>query len=269
MKASPDLERLITANAPYWAAEAEVCRTYFNWSKRTAKGDLSWLARQARKEFWDSFSVDSPSLFLSFCKERLADWDKIDRGGPSRHEVQDMVQTIAAEFSHFVAFADAYETIRADAPDSPAITPLMLRDVSSWPENDALGQLRTDHQKQFGKIGMRATRFTEGGYCGLFAEGMKLKGRSKGDDAIAAACALVFDDEFGHMLVGIAGLDEQPMTKAEWDLLEKLSIDQMRSRVHMRNAQFGNPVPEFRLKELLAGRAQPVVFDFEKAGLAA
>jgi len=269
MKASASLERLILANAPYWAAEAEVCRAHFNAPKRNKKTDLSWLARQARKEFWDSFSTDAPSLFLSFCKERLADWDKIDAGGPSRRDVLDMVQTIAAEFSHYVAFADAYETIRGGDKDFPPITPLMLRDISSWPENDALQQLRTDHQKQFGKIGMRATRFTEGGYCGLFSEGMKLKGRSKGDDAIAAACALVYDDEFHHMLVGIAGLDEEPMTKAEWDRLEELSIAQMRARIHMRNAQFGNPVPEFRVKELLAGRAQPVSFDFDKAGLAA
>ncbi len=47
---------------------------------------------------------------------------------------------------------------------------------------------------------LRAHLFTEGGYCALFREGMKLGGRGGVDDAIAAACAEIHDEEFDHMM---------------------------------------------------------------------
>ena len=266
MKASPDLERLITANAPYWAAEAEVCRTYFNGSKRTAKSDLSWLARQARKEFWDSFDNTERCLFLSPLKKLMANWDQIDSGGFSRHDALEEAETLYEEFSHYVAFADAYDAIK-DATD-PAITPTMLRDVRMWPENEALHDIRTKHRVDHGELGMRACHFTEGGYCSLFTEGMKLKG-SKANEAIARASLLVYEDEFHHMLRGIAGLDAEGMSAAEWDRLWQLSLEQLKARLRMRNAQFGNVVPEARMQELLAGKAKPIQFDYQKAGLAA
>jgi hypothetical protein len=59
------------------------------------------------------------------------------------------------------------------------------------------------------------------------------------------------------------------MGAAEWDKLWQLSLDQLKARLRMRNAQFGNVVPESRMQELLAGKARPIQFDYQKAGLAA
>lgn len=266
MKPSTNLERLIALNAPYWAGEAEVIGTYFNSPKRTRESDLLWIARQCRKEFWDSFDENEPSLFLSPLKKMLASWDKIDNG-ISRHEVLEEAESLYEEFSHYVAFADAYDAIKR--PSDPTITPLVLRDVRSWKENEILGKVRSDHRKAHGAIGMRACHFTEGGYCSVFAEGMKLRGRGPVDDAIGKACTLVYEDEFHHMLRGIAGLDEVGMSAAEWDLLGRLSVEQMRLRIPMRNVQFGNPVSDLRVNEIIAGRVAAVRFDYEKAGLAA
>ena len=138
----------------------------------------------------------------------------------------------------------------------PVLDPAGLKD-RSWPENDALSELRAAHREQHGEIGRRAHRFTEGGYCGLF--------RGAVDDAIAAACAKVHTDEFEHMLAGIAGLARGTFAESDWALLGDLTTAQMRQRIHMRNAQFGNPLPEARIAEILAGGIAPVSFDYEKA----
>jgi hypothetical protein len=86
---------------------------------------------------------------------------------------------------------------------------------------------------------------------------------------IAAACAKVYDDEFGHMLKGIVGLDRESMSHDDWKLLEELSVAQLKLRIVMRNSQFGYPLAETRLKELLAGKGRPLAFDYDRARLAA
>ena len=94
---------------------------------------------------------------------------------------------------------------------------------------------------------------------------MKLAGRSAADDAIAAACAKVYADEFEHMLAGIAGIARRPFSANDWSLLRDLTTAQVRQRIHMRNAQFGYPLPEARIQEILAGAIEPVGFDYETA----
>jgi hypothetical protein len=266
MKLSRNLQKLIDALAPYWAAEAEVVRAYFRSPKRSRQSDLLWLARQCRKEFWDGFDEANPGLFIGPLRKMLSLADKIDQG-VDRYEILDMAEGLRAEFAHYCAFADAYDAIRGEG--DPPINPMMLRDVKSWTENEALAELRAGHIRKHGDIGMRASRLTEGGYCALFSEGTKLKGGSPADEAIARACQLVYDDEFGHMLKGIVGLDTEGLSEESWTLLENLALEQMRARLDMRNAQFGYPLPAAEIARLKEGRSRPVEFDYAKAGLAA
>ena len=80
--------------------------------------------------------------------------------------------TIKAEYSHYCAFADLYDELRPAG--APKLNPQVLE---PWPEEDALTALRYRHQDEHGALGMRACKFTEGGYCTLFSAGMALKGR--------------------------------------------------------------------------------------------
>ncbi len=266
MTVSKNLRRLIDALAPYWAAEAEVVRAYFHSPKRNKDSDLLWLARQARKEFWDGFDEANPGLFIGPLQKMLGLADRIDQG-VDRYEILDMAEGLRAEFAHYCAFADAYDAIK-DGGD-PSINPMMLRDVKSWPENETLAELRAKHIREHGDIGMRASRLTEGGYCALFSEGTKLKGGSPADEAIARASQLVYDDEFGHMLKGIIGLDTDGLSEADWQTLQDLAVEQMRLRLDMRNSQFGYPVPAAEIQRLKLGTARPIAFDYDKAGMAA
>ncbi len=262
---NPRIEHLVSIAAPLWAGEAEVVRTYWTSPKRTPATDLLWLSRQCFKEFWGSgvSKYDRGGVFLGVMKKLIDAAPTIDVT-LDRAEVLDVLEGLKAEFSHYCAFADLYDAIRPAG--SPKINPYGLE---AWPEEDALTALRYQHQDQYGAVGMRACKFTEGGYCTLFSEGMAIAGKGGIDDKIAAACSLVYEDEFGHMLGGIAGISDAGMRDADWKLMESLVVLQLQRRIHMRNGQFSQPLSEARLKAIFAGDIKPLAFDFEKAKLAA
>ncbi len=278
MKASKQLNRLIDVAAPYWAGEAEVFSTYWKWDKRTRETDRAWLALQCFKEVWGA-STDGKKkgLFLGPLEQLTEMFPKIDTG-VDRHEVLDIAEGLWAEFAHYCAFADAYDALGLSGEEK--INPAALyswREDNRMPgraEDDALTKMRNEHGERYGTLGRRALRFTEGGYCTLFSEGMKLRdypsaGHEKADSAIAEACARVYDDEFGHMLKGVVGLDSEGLSDADWKLMMEISVEQLKGRILMRNAQFGKPVAAARLHELLAGKCKPLPFDYARAKLAA
>jgi hypothetical protein len=277
MSTSPQLRKLIDAAAPYWAGEAEVFRTYWTWSERSRETDRAWLALQCFKEVWGA-STDGKKkgVFLGPLEQLSEMFPKIDIE-VDRHKVLEIAEALWAEFAHYCAFADAYDEL--GVPGEPKINPATLyswRESELMPgrtEDDALTQLRDEHVERYGDLGRRALRFTEGGYCTLFSEGMKLAERptpahEKADRAIARACARVYDDEFGHMLLGINGLDAEGLSATDWQQLAVMSVQQLKGRILMRNAQFSRPIGQARLNELLAGKAPPLSFDYDRARLA-
>lgn len=256
-----NIQRLINALTPLWAGEAEVVRTYWSSPRRTIETDLLWLRRQCFKEFWGSGvgKYDKGGVVpgqLKRIAEKVLEMD--------RHEALGVIDGIRAEFSHYCAFADLYDAIRPAG--TPKIEPNTLE---PWPEEDALTALRFKHQADHGALGMRACKLTEGGYCTLFSEGMALRGRGGIEGRIAEACAKVYDDEFEHMLAGIAGIVEENLEDRDWALLERLAVEQLRQRIRMRNAQFSFPLPEERVQAIYAGDIQPLEFDFERAAAVA
>jgi len=268
--ASAALKRLIDVAAPYWAGEAEVFQTYWTWDQRTRETDRQWLAYQCSKEVWGSgLAPLDKGIFLGPAEELIAAFPRID-SGIDRHKVLDIAEGLWAEFAHYCAFADAYDALAK--PGEPKLTPQAVK--LSWKEDLELSELRLKHRREHPRLGQRATHFTEGGYCTLFSEGMKLGNQTGGKHGranalIAEACAKVYDDEFGHMLKGIVGLDAEAMSAADWKLLEELSLAQLKLRILMRNSQFGHPVADKRIRELLAGKCAPLAFDYERAQLAA
>lgn len=265
MNAKSEIETLVAAAAPLWAGEAEVVRSYLNSPRRSTATDLVWLERQCFKEFWGTGAnkYDRGGAFVGVMKYLLGRQTEIDRGFP-RGEVLDVLEGLKAEFSHYCAFADVYDAIRPRG--TPPINPEAL---TSWAAEDALASLRHGHQDRHGAVGLRACNFTEGGYCSLFDEGRKLKGRGGIDDKIAAACAAVYDDEFEHMLRGIVDIGEEGFTPADWALMRRLVVEQLRHRIRMRNEQFSFPLSEARIEAIERGEIEPTRFDYARAGLAA
>ena len=256
MHVNPHLRQLISRCENLWAAEAEVFATYWTWPQRTRATDRVWVLRQMYKELHDGVV---PAL--SKVHEGVRHVDSVDGRETFRLKLENMRQ----EFEHYAGFAEIYESIGADG-EASASTQMIMRD-GAWPENDVLMQLRADHSACFGKLGERARRFTEGGYCTLFSEGRKLAGGSELDNKIAATCERIFDDEFDHMLGGIADFirSDSELGDAEWQTLTRLTTEQLRQRIYMRNAQFSNVIDPERLQLIVNGVCEPVSFDYERA----
>lgn len=254
IKPSLKLQRLINSNASLWAAEAEIVQTYWDSPVRTKETDCLWLRRQMYKEFWDGFfpPYDNVISRMNQLETQV-----------SRSDFLDAVETMYEEFVHYCLFAEVHDKL-SDGNGS-LLDPQQLRETGDWKENMDLMNLRAEHKKRHPAIGPRAHFFTEGGYCTLYSEGMKLKGRGGIDDMIADACARVYDDEFDHMLKGIAGMDDD-VSDDEYRLLEELSSEQMRYRIYMRNSQFSFPVSDQRVEELCRGVSDPLEFDYVRAG---
>ncbi len=257
-------QRLIEVSAPLWAGEAEVVRSYFEGAGRTRETDRRWLACQCHKEFWGSgFAAPEVGLIGEWGREILAKLPRLDID-VDRHELLDQVEQMYAEFHHYCMFADIYDSL--SQPGEPRLNPGALQ---SWPEGDALDRFRIDMRAREGELGAAALRFTEGGYCTLYSEGAKLEGRGGIDGTIGAACRKVYDDEFEHLIRGIAAVNDTPRSAAEWDRLEELSVAQLRLRVHMRNGQFSHPLSAARIDAIFHGDIAPLAFDYRKARLVA
>lgn len=269
MALSPELNHLIEVSAPLWAGEAEVVRTYWDSPVRTPETDLLWIRRQCSKEFNGSGIGEFRNLgvFMGPLMELQEVFPKIDTGAPDsvpRRYVLELMDTLKDEYEHFCLFADVYDRIK------PAATPTMNpHALETWDEDVALTKLRHAHIEAHGELGKRACRFTEGGYCTLFREGMRIGGRggpfAEANALIAAACTEIYGDEFGHMLEGIAGLDQEGWSAADFALMEELVADQLRHRIRMRNAEFSFPLSEKRVQAIFAGDIAPEPFDFAEA----
>jgi len=253
LQTSAGLLAIIEANAPFWGAEAEVIRSYWDAPIRNRETDRKWLTRQVYKEYWDGI-LPPLALFNEY----------LPRAGAqaARMKLLEIAEVLYEEVEHFSMFADLF--LALDGNDYQLSTD-ELKEAGAWPENDVLMTLRQQHISEAPELGQRAFRFTEGGYCALFTEGMKLAGRNDFDSAVARVCRKIYEDEFNHMLLGMIEADDNQLSEADWDALQQYTVDQSKQRVVMRNAQFGFPVSSDRMDELLAGKATPVIFDFEYA----
>lgn len=259
---SEELVALVDAVAPRFAGEAEVFKTYWSSSIRTKETDRLWLLRQSRKEVWDTPLGDPRGLYIGPAEDLIADFPKIDIEIP-REEILERMEGLYEEFSHYCAYANAYDAVREEGEER--LSPSRLKEVPDWSGNMGLRDRRAEIKQEYGVIGERACYFTEGGYCTLFSEGMKLAGRGGADDLIAKAAALVYEDEFGHMCKGIVGLDRENISPSDWTTMIELSVELAGKRIDMRNEQFSFPLSAERVAAIKAGDIEPIVFDFEKA----
>lgn len=264
MAVSERLRDLIDRSAPLWAGEAEVARAYFGSAARSPDLDRAWLARQCYKEFFGSGLVDPERGLLLEWGRKIMDLRPALDDGFDRHELLDLVEAFYAEYHHYCLFADIYDEL--SDPGAAKLAPNML---GNWPEGEALDNFRIEMRRKHGGLGNAALSFTEGGYCTLYSEGARLAGRGGIDDKIAAACKKVYEDEVEHMLRGVVAVGELDLDDTDWGLVTDLVLTQLRLRVHMRNGQFGHPVPAQRMEEILAGEIEPMAFDYALAERAA
>jgi hypothetical protein len=261
MPMSQNLKRLIDLNAPLWAGEAEIVRSYWTSPVRNRDNDKLWLKRQCWKEY--AGLGDSEGETMGMVSDLIVKLkDQVPRLDISldRHDLRELLEKVYVEYTHYCLFADIYDSLRDR--DEPRLN---ANKLAPWPEEEALASLRRKMRSSGGKVGARASDFTEGGYCTMYSEGAALKGRPGLDGQIGKACQKVYNDEFGHMMHGVVGIDEDGLSAGDWAQLTELTVEQLLLRIYMRNSQFSFPLSETRIKEIIAGKIEPVKFDFRKA----
>ncbi len=261
MTVSENLRKMIESNAPLWAGEAEIVRSYWDMPGRTRETDMAWLKRQCWKEY--AALGDSEGETAGMVGDLIP---KLTRRVPrldidvDRHDMEGLLEKVYVEFTHYVLFADIYDALVEDGEAR-----INANQLSTWPEEEALAGRRRAVNKSHGKLGWRATDFTEGGYCTMYSEGAKLKPRDGVDGRIGVACQKVYDDEFGHMMQGVVGIDDDGLSDSDWKELTELTLEQLRLRLPMRNVQFSHPLSDARIQEILDGKIDPIRFDFDRA----
>ncbi|MGH7033466.1 MAG: hypothetical protein ACREFL_07035 [Stellaceae bacterium] len=262
MPLSDNLKRLIAANAPLWAGEAEIARTYWTSPIRTLETDKKWLRDQCWKEYVGVAMGPGGALEenrLTGLSRTLGAWVPQLDITIDRHAMREEIEKHFVEYTHYCLFADVYDSLL-----EPGEEKLNANRLTIWPEEDALAKFRANIRRGKGKLA-RATGFTEGGYCTLYSEGAKLNGRPGIDGRIGRACQRVYDDEFGHMMYGIAGMEIEDLSAADWDELIEMTCQILRLRLYMRNAQFSHPLTDRRIAEIIAGQIEPIGFDYARA----
>jgi hypothetical protein len=234
-----------------------VFEAYWISSARTRESDRAWLARQCWKEIWGSGVASSAGgLFLGAAQGLIDVFPRIDVvAAAERHEVLRAIDSLREEFAHYCEFADVHDALAL--PGEPRLAPHRL---VGWAEDQRLTDLRMAHKRENPALGERAARITEGGFGTLYRSGQSLVAvggaHARANELIASACRRVLGDEWGHMAQGWRQLDDAALSPPDWERLEEMATEQMRARIDMRNAQFGQPLTREQLRDARAGRVQ-------------
>jgi hypothetical protein len=229
---SPHTPALIAAAYPYWEAEAEIARRFFE-GKPGREAHEYWLKAQLWKEL---NPVDGYFNGIHRELSNLADmFPKVDRE-IDRHHFAFLMRQMLEEFNHYVMFADILEFLTQRKLD-------LSRDTVQLPEEKKLQQLRKSYVASGSPIDKAAVLFTEGGGARLFREGAKAKG-GKLEEMIASAMQVIYDDEKDHFNEGAE--ESAALIKSAEDLerMKAAIVAVSRQRVAMRQEMFGYPMTD-------------------------
>jgi hypothetical protein len=239
-------QELLDTVTPYWEAEAEVSKRFFECSP-THEGHIYWLRAQIWKEL---HPVDG--YFNGIHQElvKMADmFPGIDKT-IDRHHFSFLMKQMLEEFEHYVMFADIFEELVGRKIDVDA-------DPVQLPEEKKLQELRQRYVASGSAIDKAAVLFTEGGGAALFREGAKVRG-GKLEAMIANAMQIIYDDEKDHFREGARESAELIKTREDAERMKAGIRDVSRQRVSMRLEMFRSPMSEAEADAFIAAQAATI-----------
>ena len=243
-------QQLSERAARFWAGEAEIVRTFF--SKPRAKEEhIKWLRLQCYKGLYGSGLVSfSEGLIPGFIDHLHKRFPMVDIE-VDRHEFEHLIEVLYQEFKHYRLTADILDGLTGERSN-----PQEHRKYQ-YPEDLKLQEIRDHFRQTEGELGESAISFTEGGRAALFYEGMKLKGDPLLDQ-VAKAFSEIFDDEVEHQESGAEDLERVAKTEEAWEKAGHMVQQICQQRLRMRNEQFGFPISDERLREIIDGKIAPI-----------
>ncbi|MCG8543648.1 MAG: hypothetical protein MJE12_05495 [Alphaproteobacteria bacterium] len=240
-----DTEQILIDTAyPYWEAEAEIARRFFE--KATDDDHVFYLRAQLWKE------LNPVDGYFNGLHRELADlvekFPRVDKD-IDRHDYHFLLMQLTQEFNHYVVLADIFEHL-VGRPISPD-------DTVQLPEEKKLGDLRRGYVDGGSDLDSAAVALTEGGGARLFREGAKLSG-STVNDMTARAMKIIYDDEEDHYQEQAKAAVELIKSDADLKRMQDAVKAISRQRVNMRNEMFREPMTEAEIENFIADNTRAV-----------
>ena len=229
---------LIRTALPFWEAEAQITRRFFN-GKPSREDHIFWLKAQLWKEL---HPVDG--YFTGIQKELsqlVALFPKIDKD-IDRHRYHHLLEQMTQEFNHYVLMADALEYLLGH--------PISAEDTFQLPQEKTLAELRREYANSGSAVDKAAVLVTEGGGARMFREGRKLKGGSF-ERLIAKAMEVIYQDEKNHYKEAAGEAAQAVDSPQDLQRMKKAIREISRQRVYMRNEMFREPLTGHEIKNCL------------------
>ena len=229
---------LIRTALPFWEAEAQITRRFFN-GKPSREDHIFWLKAQLWKEL---HPVDG--YFTGIQKELsqlVALFPKIDKD-IDRHRYHHLLEQMTQEFNHYVLMADALEYLLGH--------PISAEDTFQLPQEKKLAELRRKYANSGSAVDKAAVLVTEGGGARMFREGRKLKGGSF-ERLIAKAMEVIYQDEKNHYKEAAREAAQAVNGPQDLQRMKKAIREISQQRVYMRNEMFREPLTGHEIKNCL------------------
>ena len=229
---------LIRTALPFWEAEAQITRRFFN-GKPSREDHIFWLKAQLWKEL---HPVDG--YFTGIQKELsqlVALFPKIDKD-IDRHRYHHLLEQMTQEFNHYVLMADALEYLLGH--------PISAEDTFQLPQEKKLAELRRKYANSGSAVDKAAVLVTEGGGARMFREGRKLKGGSF-ERLIAKAMEVIYQDEKNHYKEAAGEAAQAVDSPQDLQRMKRAIREISRQRVYMRNEMFREPLTGHEIKNCL------------------
>ena len=229
---------LIRTALPFWEAEAQITRRFFN-GKPSREDHIFWLKAQLWKEL---HPVDG--YFTGIQKELsqlVALFPKIDKD-IDRHRYHHLLEQMTQEFNHYVLMADSLEYLLGH--------PISAEDTFQLPQEKKLAELRREYANSGSAVDKAAVLVTEGGGARMFREGRKLKGGSF-ERLIAKAMEVIYQDEKNHYKEAAGEAAQAVAGPQDLQRMKKAIREISQQRVYMRNEMFREPLTSHEIKNCL------------------
>jgi hypothetical protein len=239
-----ELEELV---ARFRAGEAEIARRMFE-AKRPRQQHLGWLRFQIAREARNLEELTGHHV----C--RLA--EAVDETA-SREQLVDRLTEDYQEVRHYAMLAYLYEGL-GGAPVRWRPLRQQVR-TAAWYAPSRREHARWDDFRRAGAtLELAAALFTRGGGGAMFY-GLTRLGGGDYETLLADAAKIVLRDELEHgASEGRDALYPLLRSGADVETARRVVTEMSVIRIEMRNAQFGGVLPETRLREIAAGRIEPL-----------
>ncbi len=245
------------------AAEAEVATTYFSKPHTKAEHEL-WLRQHTGRELCRVYQLGG------ILGAQLAGLGVTVSPATYLETAQKLIE----ETNHFVMGYDLLTWLTGKEPNVGELRKYdIFRPDPELPENAGSVYLAQEKKKVEDELARETAPWAnlpgdegilEGGGGGMFFAASRIKG-GEFEQRVATMMQVVLDDELRHGAHQLEKLLTIPLTETDLEKIKAYAKRHADARVRFRNAHFGYPLSQERMREIEAGDIKPLYVWLEAA----